>query len=109
VLSSENKTVYLSELSAGDSVLLVDENGRTRPTDVARVKIERRPMVLIEAEIGGRIVKTILQNAETVRLTMTGESRPVSDLKTGDKVLVRLEEGARHFGTRVHDEMIIEK
>jgi len=109
VLGPENKTVYLSELSAGDSVLLVDENGRTRPTEVARVKIERRPMILIEADIAGRTVKTILQNAETVRLMMTGESRPVSELKSGDKVLVQLEEGGRHFGTRVHDEMIIEK
>ncbi len=109
VLTSEDKTCYLSELSAGESVLLVDGNGRTRLADVARVKIERRPMVLIEAETAGRTIKTILQNAETVRLTMTEGSRPVSELKAGDKVFVRLEDGGRHFGTRVRDEMIIEK
>ena len=109
VLTPEGKTCYLSELSAGESVLLVDENGKTRPTDVARVKIERRPMVLVEAEIDGRTVKTILQNAETVRLTTPNGSRPVSELKQGDQVLVRLEEGGRHFGARVPDEMIIER
>jgi len=88
---------------------LGDENGKTRATDVARVKIERRPMVLVEAKIDGRTVKTILQNAETVRLTTPNGSRPVSELKQGDQVLVRLEEGGRHFGARVPDEMIIER
>jgi 3-dehydroquinate synthase II len=109
VLTSDGKTCYLSELSAGDSVLLVDEDGRSRLTDVARVKIERRPMVLVEAETEGLIVKTILQNAETVRLTIPNGSTPVSELKPGDQVLVRLEEGGRHFGTRVPEEMILER
>lgn len=109
VLTPEGGTCYLSELSAGERVLLVDENGRTRPTDVARVKIERRPMILLEAETEGRSIKTILQNAETVRLTTPNGSRPVSELKPGDQVLVRLEDGGRHFGTRVSEEMILEK
>lgn len=109
VLSPENKTRYLSELSAGETVLLVDKDGRTRAVDVARVKIEKRPMVLVEARLGDRTVKTILQNAETVRLITPNGSKPVSELKAGDEVLVRLEEGGRHFGTRVSEEMVVEK
>ncbi len=109
VLAPGGKTRYLSELSAGENVLLVDVTGRTRAVDVARVKIERRPMILVEAEIEGRTVKTILQNAETVRLITPEGSKPVSELKPGDQVFARLEEGGRHFGTRVPEEMIVER
>jgi 3-dehydroquinate synthase II len=109
VLTANRKTRYLSELSAGEPILLIDRNGRTRSVDVARVKIERRPMVLVEANIGDRKLTTIVQNAETVRLVTRDGSKPVSEIKPGDEVLVRLEEGGRHFGTRVEDEMIIEK
>ena len=109
LLAPKGKTQYLSELSAGQSVLLVDKEGRTRTADVARVKIERRPMMLVEASVGSDSVKTIVQNAETVRLVNPAGSKSISDIRPGDEVLVRYEEGGRHFGTRVPDEMIIEK
>jgi len=109
VLTANGKTRYLSELSAGETVLLIDRTGRTRNVDVARVKIERRPMILIEANIGNRKLTTILQNAETVRLVARDGSKSVSEIKPGDDILVRHEDGGRHFGTKVVDEMIIEK
>jgi len=109
LLAPKGKTQYLWELTAGQSVLLVDKQGRTRTVDVARVKIERRPLMLIEASVGSDSVKTIVQNAETVRLVNRAGSKSISDIRPGDEVLVRYEEGGRHFGTRVPDEMIIEK
>jgi len=109
VLTAKGKTRYLSELSAGEMVLLIDRNGGTRSVDVARVKIERRPMILVESSIGNRRLTTIVQNAETVRLVTRNGSKSVSEIKPGDEVLVRFEEGGRHFGTKVADEMIIEK
>ena len=109
ILAANGKTRYLSELSAGETVLLIDRSGRTRSVDVARVKIERRPMILVEASIGNRKLTTIVQNAETVRLVTKNGSKPVSEIKPGDEVLVRFEEGGRHFGTRVADEMVIER
>src|SRR5207237_10114072 len=72
LLAPKGKTQYLSELSAGQSVLLVDKQGRTRTVDVARVKIERRPMRLIEASIGSEAVKTIVPNADEDRLDKQG-------------------------------------
>lgn len=108
-LKAEGKTCYLSELGAGDKVLLVNSRGKSRAVDIARVKIERRPMLLIEALSGDTTIKTIVQNAETVRLITPAGSKPVSELNPGDTVLVRLEPGGRHFGTRVPDEMIIER
>lgn len=109
VLSNDGKTRYLSELTAGETVLLTDRHGRTRSVDVARVKIERRPMILIEASIGDRKLTTIVQNAETVRLVGKDGSKSVSEIKPGDEILVRFEEGGRHFGTKVASEMIIER
>lgn len=108
-MTGESRTSYLSELSAGTTVLLVNSTGESRTVDVARAKIERRPMVLIEASAGDRTIKTIAQNAETVRLVTPLGSTSVSQLKPGDEVLVRLEKGARHFGTQVANEMIIER
>jgi len=109
ILAANGRTRYLSELSAGETVLLINRRGRTRSVDVARVKIERRPMILVEASIGNRKLTTIVQNAETVRLVTRDGSKPVSEIKPGDEVLVRLEEGGRHFGTKVADEMVIER
>ena len=109
ILAQEGRTQYLSELSAGDTVLLTSKNGRTRTVDVARVKIERRPMMLVEAQVGNQKLTTIVQNAETVRLVTKKGSKPVTEIQTGDEVLVRLESGGRHFGTKLATEMIIER
>lgn len=109
VLAENGRTQYLSELSAGDTVLLTNRDGRTRIVDVARIKIERRPMILVEVEIENQKVTTIVQNAETVRLVTKNGSKPVSEIKPGDDVLVRLDSGGRHFGTKVANEMIVER
>jgi len=76
---------------------------------VGRLKIEKRPLMLVKAAVDDNEVTTILQNAETIRLT-DPEGKPVSvvSLKPGDKVLVAVEESGRHFGLKI-DETITEK
>lgn len=103
------KTRYLSELSAGDQVLIVNFKGDTTVGIIGRLKIEKRPLMLIKAVVGEQEVTAILQNAETIRLT-DPEGRPVSvvSLAPGDKVLAAIEECGRHFGHRI-DETITEK
>ncbi|MFU8767470.1 MAG: 3-dehydroquinate synthase II [Candidatus Methanoperedens sp.] len=103
------KTRYLSELNSGDDVLLINSNGETRQAVIGRVKIERRPLMLVEAEVEGTRIKTLLQNAETIKLVgKDGKPVPVTDLKEGDEVMVYFEAAARHFGIRI-EETIIEK
>ena len=109
VLAPDGKTRYLSELKAGDEVLIVDRNGKQRTTNIGRVKIEWRPLLMIEAECRGKTVKTILQNAETIRVVTEDGSKSVKDVKAGDTVIVRFEEGGRHFGTLVKEEKVIER
>jgi 3-dehydroquinate synthase II len=98
------KTTYLSELSAGGEILAVDYRGNTRRLVLGRSKIEKRPLLLVEADAGGRGVSTLLQNAETILLTRK-DGRPVSvaKLKAGDVVLAHLSEGGRHFGMKVKE------
>lgn len=103
------KTRYLSELKSGDVVTAVNSDGDARPVIVGRVKIERRPLMLIVAETDGEVIKTIVQNAETIKLVgKDGVPISVSDLRVGDEVLVQYEKMARHFGMKI-EETIIEK
>lgn len=103
------KTRYLSELSAGDPVLIVDFNGDTVTGIVGRLKIEKRPLMLVKAVAGDKEMTTIVQNAETIRLTdPKGKAVSVVNLSPGDKILVAVEEGGRHFGMKI-EESITEK
>ncbi len=103
------KTRYLSELSAGDPILIVDFKGDTTTGIVGRLKIEKRPLMLVKAVAGGKEMTTIVQNAETIRLTdPEGKALSVVNLSPGDKILVAMEEGARHFGMKI-EESITEK
>ncbi len=109
-LGTLQTTRYLSELKAGEEVIIVNREGKTRKTNVGRVKIEIRPLILIEAEVEGKTIKTILQNAETIRLVTPKASKPVTELKPNDEVLVHLAaKGGRHFGISVPEETVIEK
>ena len=103
------KTRYLSELSAGDQVLITDYKGSTVPAIVGRLKIEKRPLMLIRALVNDMEVSTIVQNAETIRLTdPQGKPLSVVSLKEGDTVLASVEKGGRHFGHKI-EETITEK
>jgi len=108
--SSIDRTRYLSDLKAGEEVLIVEKSGKVRTADVGRVKIELRPLILIEAEVEEKRIKTILQNAETIRLMTMKDSIPVTELKIDDEVLVHLtKSGGRHFGIAVDEETVIER
>lgn len=107
VLTPGNKTKYLSELKAGDEILVVSSKGETFTAIIGRVKIEVRPLILVEAEVKGETYKIILQNAETIRLVDSkGEPVSITQLKVGDQVLLNIREGARHFGTQIQETII---
>jgi len=106
-MTPDGGTRYLSELKSGDPVMIVDHDGKTSSASIGRCKIERRPMMMIEAEVDGRRFTTILQNAETVKMIGPGGAVSVSKLKKGDRLFAKLELGGRHFGMKV-DETIRE-
>lgn len=104
VLLPGDKTKYLSDLRSGDPVMVVNSDGETELAYVGRCKIERRPLLLICAEVEGREIGLVMQNAETVRLTKPdGGALSVAAAKPGDEVLAHITEGGRHFGMKVKE------
>lgn len=99
-------TTYLAEVAAGSQMLVVDHTGATSLATAGRVKIEVRPMLLVEASIGEKKGAVFLQNAETIRLTAP-DGTPISvvSLKPGDSVLCRTDEAGRHFGMRIKEDI----
>lgn len=112
------KTSYLSELEAGKEVIVVDQSGKLQTAIVGRVKIETRPLIIVEAKVdldNGTFYSILLQNAETVALISPGQvaghektTIPVTSLRVGDEVLLRIQGGARHTGIEIQ-EFIVEK
>ncbi len=99
------RTAYLSDLAAGAGVLLVDGSGRGEVAHVGRVKVERRPLLLVRALApSGNEHSIVLQNAETIRLVGPGDAAvSVARIKAGDEVLLMEERAGRHFGVAVEE------
>jgi 3-dehydroquinate synthase II len=109
ILMADRTTRYMSELGAGDEVLAVDVGNQTQNVVVGRVKIEKRPLVLVEAQVRSQKFNVILQNAETVCLVSGGAPVSIVDIEVGDPVTVWVSGGAgRHFGKSIR-ENILEK
>ncbi|KAG4958761.1 hypothetical protein JHK87_035394 [Glycine soja] len=94
------RTRYLSELKSGKEVIVVDHQGQQRIAII---------------ELDNQIISILLQNAETVALvcppqgnTLLKTAIPVTSLKVGDEILLRVQGGARHTGIEIQ-EFIVEK
>jgi 3-amino-4-hydroxybenzoic acid synthase len=109
-LAENGRTHYLSELRAGSRVLAVDATGRARVVTVGRTKIERRPLLAIDAVApDGRTVNLILQDDWHVRVLGPGGAVLNSTaLKPGDRVLGYLPAKDRHVGYPI-DELCYEQ
>ena len=96
--------------SANDAAhtVAVDMDGNSRTVIVGRTKIERRPLIMIEAEYNERSYNIILQNAETIRLISGDEPVSIVDLNVGDEISICINGGGRHFGMKI-DETIVER
>jgi 3-dehydroquinate synthase II/3-amino-4-hydroxybenzoic acid synthase len=109
VYNAEGRTNYMSELSAGSSVLIVGMDGKTRKAPVGRMKTELRPLRLIEARFaGGETINVILQDDWHVRVFSTeGLPLNITELKAGSVVMAHKARPGRHVGIKI-DENIIE-
>ena len=104
ILMPDGKTAYLSDLNIGGQVLVSDAKGTAHTAVIGRTKIERRPLLLVEAEAGKAKVSLILQNAETIRLVgEDGRAISVVNLDVGNTVMGCVLEGGRHFGMAVKE------
>ncbi|WP_018222370.1 3-dehydroquinate synthase II family protein [Salinispora pacifica] len=110
VLGPDNRTNYLSELTAGSTVLAVSATGQTRPVTVGRVKLESRPLLTIKATSGDGVhVSLTVQDDWHVRVLGPGTSvLNVTELRPGSKLLGYVSTDQRHVGWPV-GEFCIEK
>ncbi len=104
-----NRTLYLSELRAGQSALVVSADGATREAPIGRVKIEVRPLRLIGCRFeSGEELNIILQDDWHVRVfDGDGEPRSITELRPGDQISANLALPGRHVGIPI-DEFIRE-
>ena len=90
--------------NAGYEVLVSDAKGTAHTVCIGRTKIERRPLLLVEATAGKTKVSLVLQNAETIRLVKEdGSAISVVQLAPGDKIMGCALEGGRHFGMAIKE------
>ena len=108
VLMADDSTRYLSELSAGDEVAIFSNLGHRRTCIIGRLKIEKRPFLIIRFESKSNFKGQImLQQAETVRLiNKFGEIISVTDIKVDDEIIVRNNNQMRHIGNALDGEMV---
>ena len=109
VFQRNDRTSYISELRAGSELTAIDQHGNAREIFVGRVKIEVRPLILIEALFPDeRKVNIIMQDDWHVRI-FSDEALPlnVTELRPGDRVLGFGTTPGRHVGVKV-DEQIVE-
>lgn len=106
VWAPEGMTEYLSELKAGTKLLAVATSGRTRTVSVGRVKIEKRPLLKIEAEANGLRLNVIVQDDWHIRIFGgDGEVRNASTIKAGEKLLAYVCPGGRHVGIKINEQI----
>lgn len=120
VLMDDGRAEYLAGVQAGDKVRVVDQHGNARGVTVGRCKIESRPVMQVSFSwLSGpygenrRHAHVFLQQAETVRFVSppsspdaAPESKPITDLRSGDRILVRVKEKGTHIGKEINAKVV---
>jgi 3-dehydroquinate synthase II len=102
-LLASGETRYLSELVPGDAVWVGVPGGRARGVRVGRLKIERRPLVLVEVADGRKRYTVFLQEAETVRLSGVRRREASTSIRPGARLRIARLPAGRHLGVPVEE------
>ncbi len=105
VFGAEN-TAYITDLRAGERTHAVSADGRFREVLVGRVKVELRPLRLIEARHADVTVNVLLQDDWHVRV-MSAERKPLNltEVQAGARLLGHVCAPGRHVGIKVAEEI----
>ena len=104
-LMGDGSTKYLSELTAGDQVAIANHSNEIRSATIGRLKIERRPFLLVHFEWNNQSAQVLVQQAETVRFINEEGNISVTSIQNRDKIAVRFSSGMRHIGRELAGEM----
>jgi 3-amino-4-hydroxybenzoic acid synthase len=104
VWANAGTTEYITDLTAGVTVLGVNTAGIARPAVVGRVKTELRPLRLIEAVANDVPINLFLQDDWHVRVFDADRKvRNCTNIHPGDKLLAYVCEPGRHVGIKVSE------
>lgn len=100
-------TEYITDLSAGSTVLATNTSGSAHPVRVGRVKTELRPLRLIQAVADGVPLNIFLQDDWHVRI-FDAAGKPVNctSVVPGSKLLAHVCEPGRHVGIKVSEAIV---
>jgi 3-dehydroquinate synthase II/3-amino-4-hydroxybenzoic acid synthase len=100
-------TEYITDLKVGGKVSVIDTSGNVREVNIGRIKIEVRPLLLIEAEYEGKKINTIVQDDWHIRI-FDGDGNPknATTFKIGDEVLAYECEPGRHVGVKILEKIL---
>ena len=104
-LMADGSTKYLSELTAGDQVAIANHSNEIRSATIGRLKIERRPFLLVHFEWNNQSAQVLVQQAETVRFINEEGNISVTSIQNRDKIAVLFSSGMRHIGRELAGEM----
>ncbi|KQU63227.1 hypothetical protein ASG66_02105 [Bacillus sp. Leaf406] len=98
----DDTTEYITDLKVGAKVSVIDIHGNVREVNIGRIKIEVRPLLLIEAEYKGKKINTIVQDDWHIRI-FDGDGNPknATTFKKGDEILAYDCEPGRHVGVKI--------
>ncbi len=107
ILMADGSTKYLSELNMGDEVMVVNSSGKTKSAIIGRLKIEKRPFLLIKwTDEDNNQGGTLLQQAETVRLVLPSrELISITEILPKDKIFGITFKTGRHIGIPIKAEV----
>ena len=96
-------TKYLSELKSGDEIQICEPNGTLRLATIGRMKIERRPFILLRfKDENANEGHVFIQQAETVRLVLeNGGAHSVTNLCVGERIFGCSFSTTRHVGQSI--------
>ena len=108
VMMADMSTKYISELTSGDKILLVDLDGETRTASIGRVKIEHRPLILLKwSNRNGNNYHACIQQAETVRLVSSaGKTVSITELSSDTEIITYESQTTRHIGKSVSSSVL---
>lgn len=100
------ETAYITDLKSGEKAYAVSADGRFRQVLVGRVKVELRPLRLIEARHEDVMVKALVQDDWHVRIMSSdGEPLNLTEIRRGASVLGYVCAPGRHVGIKVAEQI----
>jgi len=103
----DDKVEYITDLSAGSRAMAVSTAGEVREVVVGRVKIEVRPLLLLQGRIENQPINVIVQDDWHIRVMgADGKPRNATLVSPGDELMGYLDQPGRHVGLKVRETII---